>query len=124
MGSGDGGGYMSASTEWQGPKPLKMKEVADKMSINKKNLIKMQEEDPTLQKLKQLKGTETKKGSVVSYEKRVEEIATPGRRDIPGSLGGNPGGLRWYPGSSGGPSSGDCSWASSDYFGRSKEGCY
>ena len=30
----------------------------------------MQEEDPTLQKLKQLKGTETRKGYVVSYEKR------------------------------------------------------
>ena len=52
------------------PKPLKMKEVTDKMSINKKNLIKMQEEDPTLQKLKQLKGTETRKRYVVSYEKR------------------------------------------------------
>ena len=52
------------------PKPLKMKEVTDKMSINKKDLIKMQEEDPTLQKLKQLKGTETRKEYVVSYEKR------------------------------------------------------
>ena len=52
------------------PKPLKMKEVTDKMSINKKDLIKMQEEDPTLQKLKQLKGTETRKGYVVSYEKQ------------------------------------------------------
>ena len=30
----------------------------------------MQEEDPTLQKLKQLKGTETRKEYVVSYEKR------------------------------------------------------
>ena len=28
------------------PKPLNMKEVTDKMSINKNNLIKMQEEDP------------------------------------------------------------------------------
>ena len=52
------------------PKTLKMKEVTDKMSINKKDLIKMQEEDPTLQKLKQLKGTETRKGYVFSYEKR------------------------------------------------------
>ena len=52
------------------PKPLKMKEVTDKMSINKKDFIKIQEEDPTLQKLKQLKGTETRKGNVVSYEKR------------------------------------------------------
>ena len=52
------------------PKPLKMEEVTDKMSINKKDLIKMQEEDPTLQKLKQLKGTETRKGHVVSYEKQ------------------------------------------------------
>ena len=52
------------------PKPLKMKEVTDEMSINKKDLIKMQEEDPTLQKFQQLKGTETKKGYVVSYEKR------------------------------------------------------
>ena len=34
------------------PKPLKMKEVTDKMSINKKSFVKMQEEDPTLQKLK------------------------------------------------------------------------
>ena len=125
------------------PKPLKMKEETDEISINKKDLIKMQEEDPTLkpslyspyyaetcnelrgpsprlsawatqlrrnvatvasrwrhcanltgpgidpqisrtdsarlateltagplQKLKQLKGTETRKGYVVSYEKR------------------------------------------------------
>ena len=52
------------------PKPLKMKEVTDKMSINKKDLIKTQEEDPTLQKLKQLKRTDTRKGYVVSYEKR------------------------------------------------------
>ena len=52
------------------PKPLKMKEVADKMSINKKELIKMQQEDPTLQKSKQLKGTETRQGYVVSDEKR------------------------------------------------------
>ena len=37
------------------PKPLRMKEVTDKMSINKKDLIKMHEEDPALQKLKQLK---------------------------------------------------------------------
>ena len=54
------------------PKPLKMKEVTDKMSINKKDLIEMHEEDPTLQKLKQLKGTETRKGYVVSHEKRGE----------------------------------------------------
>ena len=53
------------------PKPLKMKEVTDKMSINNKDLIEMQVEDRTsLQKLKQLKGTETRKGYVVSYEKR------------------------------------------------------
>ena len=52
------------------PKPLKMKEMTDKMSINKNDLIKMQEEDPTLQKLKQLKGTEIRKGYVISYEKR------------------------------------------------------
>ena len=51
-------------------KPLKMKEVTDRMSINKKDLIKMQEDDPTLQKLKQIKGTEIRKGYVVSYEKR------------------------------------------------------
>ena len=42
------------------------------MLINKKDLIKMQEEHPILQKLKQLKGTETRKGYVVSYEKRGE----------------------------------------------------
>ena len=52
------------------PKPLKMKEVTDKMSINKKDLIKMQEEDPILQKLKLLKRTDIRKGYVVSYEKR------------------------------------------------------
>ena len=51
-------------------KPLKMKEVTEKMSINMKDLIKMQEEDPNLQKLKQLNGTETRKEYVVSYEKR------------------------------------------------------
>ena len=52
------------------PKPLKMIEVRYKMSINKRELIKMQEEDPTLQKSKQLKGTETRKGYVVSYGRR------------------------------------------------------
>ena len=52
------------------PRPLKIKEVTDKLSINKKSLIKMQEEDPTLQKLKKLKRTETRKGYVISYEKR------------------------------------------------------
>ena len=52
------------------PKPLKMKEVTDTMWINRKNLVKMQKEDPTLQKLKQLKGTKTRKGYVVSYEKQ------------------------------------------------------
>ena len=57
------------------PKPLKMKEVTDKMSINKKDLIKMQEEDPTLQKLKQLKGTETRKGYVV-HMRSEEEFGT------------------------------------------------
>ena len=50
--------------------PNHLKEVTDKMSINKKDLIKMREEDPTLQKFKQLKGTETRKGYVISYEKR------------------------------------------------------
>ena len=57
-------------------KPLTMKEVTDKMSINKKDLIKMQEEDPTLQKLKQLKGTEIRKGYVVSYMRSEEEFGT------------------------------------------------
>ena len=52
------------------PKPLKFQEVMHKMSINKKDLMEMQEEDPTLQKLKQVKGTETRKGYVISYEKR------------------------------------------------------
>ena len=72
------------------PKPLKMKEVTDKMSTNKKNLVKMQEEDPTLQKLKQLNGTETRKGYVVFYEKRggiwyrihqrKDDVGDPGSR--------------------------------------------
>ena len=53
------------------PKPLNMKKVRDKTSINNKDLIKMQEEDPTLQKLKQLNGTETRKVYVVSNEKRI-----------------------------------------------------
>ena len=43
------------------PKPLTMTEVTDKMSINKKGLIMMQEEDPTLQKLKQLQGIVTRR---------------------------------------------------------------
>ena len=57
---------------WSGkdPKSLKMKEVTYKMSINKEDFIKMLQDDPTLQKLKQLKGTETRKGYVVSYGKR------------------------------------------------------
>ena len=81
------------------PKPLKMKEVTDKMSINKKDLIKTQEEDPTLQKLKQLKGTETRKGYVVSYEKRggiwyrirqkKDDVGDPRKQIlVPKSLGG------------------------------------
>ena len=51
-------------------KSPKMKEVTYKMSINKKDLIKMQEEYPTLHKLKQLEGTETRNGYVVSCEKQ------------------------------------------------------
>ena len=71
----DWGVVMAMTTraqDWSGkdPKPLKMNEVTNKMSINKKDLIKIQEEDPTLQKIKQLKGTETRKEYVVSYEKR------------------------------------------------------
>ena len=57
------------------PKPLKMKEVTDKMSINKKDIIKMREEDPTLQKLKQLKGTETRRDTS-SHMRSGEEFGT------------------------------------------------
>ena len=52
---------------------------------------------------------------------RIEETATPGRRDIPGEPRGETqvscGCVQ------GGPSSDGCSWASRDKFGRSKERC-
>ena len=51
------GGVTAVATRVQAqsgkdPKPPKMKEVTDKMSINKKDLIKMQEKDPHLADVK------------------------------------------------------------------------
>ena len=42
------------------PKPLKVKEVTSKMAVDKKELVKLQE-DSTLQKFEKAKGTETRK---------------------------------------------------------------
>ena len=51
-------------------KPLKVNDVTAKIAVNKADLIKLQEEDSTLQKFKDLKDAETRKGYLVSYEKR------------------------------------------------------
>ena len=51
-------------------KPLKVKEVTSKMAVNKEELIRLQEEDSTLQRFKETKVPETRKGYVISYEKR------------------------------------------------------
>ena len=52
------------------PKPLKVKEVTSKMAIDKEKLVRLQEEDSRLQKFKETKGTEIRKGYKISYEKR------------------------------------------------------
>ena len=52
------------------PKPLKVKEVTSKMALDKEELVRLQEEDSTLQKFKEAKGTETSKSYRVTYEKR------------------------------------------------------
>ena len=52
------------------PKPLKVKEVTSKMAVDKEELVRLQEEDSTLQKFKETKGTETRKGYRIYYEKR------------------------------------------------------
>ena len=48
------------------PKPLK--EVSSKVAVDKKELIRLQE-DSTLRKFKEAKGTEARKGYRVSHEK-------------------------------------------------------
>ena len=48
----------------------KIKEVMSKMSVDKKELFKLQEKDFAFQKFKETKETETGKGYTISYEKR------------------------------------------------------
>ena len=50
-------------------KPLKVKEATSKMAVDKEELVRLQE-DSTLQKFKEAKGTETGKGYRITYEKR------------------------------------------------------
>ena len=40
------------------------------MAVDKEELVRLQDEDSTLQKIKEAKGTETRKGYGISYEKR------------------------------------------------------
>ena len=40
------------------------------MAVNKRKLIKLQDENSTLQRFTEVKGTETRKGCVVLYKKR------------------------------------------------------
>ena len=51
------------------PKPLKVKDVTKEMAVDKEELIKLQEEDTTLERFKKLKGAEIRKGYVISFEK-------------------------------------------------------
>ena len=51
-------------------KPLKVKEITSKMVVDKKELVRLQEEDSTLQKFKAAKGTNTRKGCRIANEKR------------------------------------------------------
>ena len=52
------------------PKSLKLMEMTSKMVVDKDELIRLHEEDSTLQKFKETKGTDTRKGYRISYEKR------------------------------------------------------
>ena len=44
------------------PKPLKVKEMMSKMAMGKEELVRLQEEDSTLQNFKEAKETKTRKG--------------------------------------------------------------
>ena len=48
-------------------KPLNVKEMTSRMVVDEEKLISLQEEDSSLQKFKEAKGTETRKGYAVSY---------------------------------------------------------
>ena len=63
---------MVTSAQAQGlgsPKPLKVKEIMSKMAVDKEELVRLQEENSTLKKLKEVEGTETRKGYMISYLK-------------------------------------------------------
>ena len=51
-------------------KPLKVKKVTSRMAVDKEELVRLQEEDSTLQKFKETKETVTIKGYRISYKKR------------------------------------------------------
>ena len=57
--------------EHENPKPPKVNEMTSKIAENKEELVRLQEEDSTSQKLK-AKGTETRKRYRISYQKRRE----------------------------------------------------
>ena len=61
--------------EHRNPKPLKAKELTSKMAADKEELVRLQEEDSTLQKFKEAKGTETRKGYRI-FSKNEEEFGT------------------------------------------------
>ena len=68
------GVVVSAVTRAQVPecgnsKPLNVKEITSKMALDKEELVKLQE-DSTLQKFKEAKETEIRKGYRISYKTR------------------------------------------------------
>ena len=65
-------GHRSASAERRNSKPVKEEEVMSKIPVHKEKLVRLQEEDSFLQKFKEAKGTETRKGYRIAYEKRGE----------------------------------------------------
>ena len=55
--------------ERENSKPLKVKQVTSKMAIDEEELVGLQEEDSSLQKFKEAKGTKTRKGYRIACEK-------------------------------------------------------
>ena len=50
-------------------KPLKMKGMTVEMAVDKENLVRLQEEDCTLQRFKEAKEAETRGGKIIFYDR-------------------------------------------------------
>ena len=72
----------------EGSKPLNVQEVASKVAVSKEDLIRWQEDDPSLKKFQDMK-EEVKRGKYVVAYKKLKGILyrVRQRKDIPGETG-------------------------------------